>query len=534
MTMAAVLSALEAGDDAAAEAALAPLLAAKPDDPPMLRLQTALLFRQNRAQDALPVAQRYAQAEPSADSLTFLSDIQYRLSAFADYEATLARLIRMDAVTLDQLRTLAKVKMLGGKMAEAQEVLRQAMLRAPDDVEVMAAYGDSFADSPDRAVAAFTAMLPKVAARPDRTSFLVKRIMLHQARANRIAAGRDPDYADSWQEICAWPDQAGLARLHQALIAEVTAGDRARGAAYVDLACVALAHQKWDFAESALAHVRGALPDPVADCATFGGTLHRTLEQQGDEEILSGLAPVQHVFRLGPQSPATLFLASDYGYFKSFTLPYVQALEAAGVRADVQIHLLDGDTAQWAAAAAALAFARTVHIGLSAEASGALTHGILKARVYYHAVRFIRLYQEVKRTGRPTWLLDADVNFLRSPIPVLKGFKDFDVAVRGNPTWFEPTWKFAAACVGIAPSERGLEYARRVAAYIAYWKGRDQWSWGVDQIALYACYARMCEVGRQPATWFLNRDVFCAPGDTGGVFQFPGGIRKYASALQKS
>ena len=533
MTMDVVLSALSAGDDAAAEAALAPLLAAQPNDPAILRLMASLLVRQNRPREALPIVQRYANAEPSADSLTFLSDLHYRLNAFTDYEITLARLIRMNAATSVQLRQLAKVKMVAGKIEEAQEVLRQALIRAPDDVDVMGAYGDSVAGTPARAAAAFEAMLSGVANTPDRTSFLIKRITLHQARANRIRDGLDPDVAASWQEVCAWPDQPGLARLHQALLAEITNG-AARGGAYLDLACVALAHQKWDFAEVALAHMRRGMRDPVADCATFGSVIHGQLEQLSDEALLAGLAPVRHVFRLSPQSPATMFLASDYGYFKRFTVPYVRSLEDAGVRADVQIHLLDGDTAQWAAAAAELAFARTVHIGMSAEASGALAQGILKARVYYHAVRFIRLYQEVKRTGRATWLLDADVNFVGTPLPTFKAFKDFDVALRGNPTWFEPTWKFAAACVGIAPSALGLEYARRVAAYIAYWRSNDRWTWGVDQIALYACYARMCELGRQPATQFLGRDVFASPGDAGGVFQFPGGLRKYASARQES
>lgn len=531
MLMAAVLGALQAGDNAGAEAALKPLLAQHPDDPRLLRLLATALVRQNRPEEAEPPLRRLVAAEPSVDSLSFLADVQYRLHHFAACEETLARLIAMDAASSEQIRLYAKV--IGGKDdgLQARAFLRDAMERT-GDVNLMAAYGDTFGSDPARAALEFEALLPRVAARPDQTAYLLKHATLHRARANRIARGLHPDFAASWEEMCAWADPEGMTRLHQALVAEVTGGPQVRGGAYVDLACTALVQQNWGLAEALLTRVRGKLREPAAACAAFGQAFHEPLEAWGDAEILAGLAPARHMFRLSPQAPATLFLASDTSYFKQFTLPFVKALEAAGVRADVQIHLLDGDTGEWASAAADLAFARCVHLGLSAEASGALTEGIEKARVYYHAVRFIRLHQEVQRTGRATWLLDADVNLLCTPLPMFKAFKDFDVAVRAIPAWLEPNWKFAAACVGIAPTDRGLEYARRVAAYIAYWKANGCWTWGVDQMALYSCYARMCELGRPPATWFLGPDIFCGPGDGTGVFQFMSGIQKYDTAVR--
>ncbi|MBX7197905.1 MAG: tetratricopeptide repeat protein [Rhodospirillaceae bacterium] len=526
--MAAVLSALQAGDNAGAEAALTPLLAVRPEDPQILRLLAIALVRQNRPHEAEPLLRRFVAVEPSVDSLTFLADIQYRIQAFADCEATLARIVGMNAATPVQLRQLAKVKSVTGKAEDARVMLRAALERAPGDIDLIAAYGDSFAADPAQACAALEEMLPRVAGRHDHTSFLLKRITLHRARANRRAAGLSPDVAASWQETCDWPDPDGLARLQQALMAELTAGATVRGGAYLDLACVALAHQNWAFAEHLLGTVRRAMREPTADCAAFGAAFHEPLERQADAQILEGFAPVRHVFRLIPHAPATMFVACDYGYFKRFALPFVKALEDAGIRADVQIHLLDGDTGQWAAAGAALAFAKGVHLGLSAEASGALAQGPARARLYFHAARFIRLYQDISRTGRATWLLDADVNLVRNPTPLFKAFKGFDVAVCGNPSAFEPTAKITANCVGIAPTELGLEYARRVAAYVAHWKAQDRWSWGVDQMALYSCYGRMCELGRPPSTQFLGGDVFHGLGEADGVFDFLGGVRKYA------
>lgn len=533
MLMAAVLTALQSGDNAGAEAALTPLLAVRPDDPQLLRLLAIALVRQNRPHEAEPLLRRFVAVEPSADSLTFLADVQYRIQAFADCEVTLTRIIGMNAATPVQLRQLAKVKSVTGKAEEARTLLREALERAPDNIDLIAAYGDSFADVPARACEALEEMLPRVAGRPDHTSYLLKRITLHRARANRLAAGLNPDLAASWQETCDWPDPEGLARLQQALMRELTAGATARGGAYLDLAYIALAHQNWAFGEHLLGLIRRSMREPTADCAAFGAAFHEPLERQTDAQFLEGFVPVRHVFRLVPQAPATMFVACDHAYFKRFTLPFVKSLEDAGIRADVQIHLLDGDAGQWAAAAADLAFARVVHLGLSAETSGALAQGPARARLYFHAARFIRLYQDITRTGRATWLLDADVRLVRTPIPLFKAFKGFDVAISGNPSAFEPTAKITASCIGIAPTELGLEYARRVAGYIAHWKAQDRWGWGVDQMALYSCYARMCELGRTPATQFLDGQVFHGLSEATGVFDFLGGVRKYAQGSQE-
>lgn len=533
MPVTAVLRALEAGDNTGAEAALKPLLGAEPENPHFLRLLAITLSRQDRMADAEAVLRRCVAAEPSADALGFLADVQYRLHAFADCEATLERVVDLGAATAAQYRLLAKLKSVAGNVREAQALLRKALDRAPDDIELMVAYGDSFSATPDEACAVYEALLPRVAGQLHLTSYLLKRLTLQRARANRISAGLLPDTSSSWQDTCVWPDPEGLARLHQALVAEVGAGSSARAGAYVDLGCVALLHQNWAMAEALFAHVRNAMREPVTDCAAFGAAFHEPLEKWSDADIFAGLAPVQQVLMLRPQAPVTLFLASDYGYFTRFSLQFVKSLEAAGVRADVQIHLLDGKPAQWSDAAAALSFAKTVRVGLSAEASGVMEQGLAQARLYYHAVRFIRLYEEVKRTGRATWLLDADVYYGRDPASVFEQFKGFDVALCGVPSSFEPTLKIAGGCVGIAPTAPGLEYARRVAAYIAYWKANDRWTWGVDQLGLYSCYARMYELNRLPATQFLDRDVCARVGERDSVFQFPAGIEKYAPRDKK-
>jgi hypothetical protein len=166
-------------------------------------------------------------------------------------------------------------------------------------------------------------------------------------------------------------------------------------------------------------------------------------------------------------------------------------------------------------------------VALSVEDSGAAAQDDASAKVYFHAVRFIRFYGELKRTGRPMWLLDVDVDLLQDPMPLLRQLNEFDLAVQTNPCSFEPTSKFKAACVGISPTARGLAYARRIAAYIFYWRRRGEWWWGIDQVALFSSYAHDASRGEAPRTLFLDAMAVRGSGQTGGVFYFPAGLVKF-------
>jgi hypothetical protein len=126
------------------------------------------------------------------------------------------------------------------------------------------------------------------------------------------------------------------------------------------------------------------------------------------------------------------------------------------------------------------------------------------------------------------WMLDCDVQLLRDPRPLFASLNTTDLALRTNSCSFEPMLKITASCVGIAPTEKGLEFARRVAAAIIHWKTRGTWNWGVDQIALFSAYAHMSTQGREPKTLFLdNLAMNDKVGDTGAI-RFMSGMDKFA------
>ena len=524
--------ALATGDLVSAETITRELLAKTPSNAPGLHFLGAVLMHQARFDEAAAALMQAAKHAPSPDILALLAQAQYQLRAFVDSEAALDRLLNEfpAAVAVAQFQLLAKLKGAAGKLDEGRAVLARGKSLHPDSIELMVSYAGTFEDMPDRAGAELEACLAQVGNAPDKTSYLLKFIMSYRARHVRTAFGPMASFARSWSETCAWPDGEGLERLRQSLLAEIGGGASARGGVYLDLACVAMWAGNWQGAEQLLAHVRNGMTGTFADCLVLNADFHAALESRDDAAHFAGLAPVRHLVQPPFQTGETLFLAADPHYFRRFIVPFLSAMDEAGVAADIQVHLLDGTDADWSEAARDLEKLSTLRIGLSAEASGAAAQGAAYARLYYHSVRFIRLYQEVARTQRPLWMLDADVNFVRDPRPVLAGIAGHDIALRSNPYCFEPHWKVMGGCLGVAPTPRGLEFARRVAAYIAHWKNNGKWIWGVDQLSLFLAYVRMCELQQEPKTLFIGPDTICGVGETSGAFQFPAGIQKFIQA----
>ena len=524
--------AFTAGDLLSAETMTRTLLAKEPASVPALHFLGSVLIHQARFDEAAAALTQAAQHAPSPEVLSLLAQAQYRTQAFADSEATLDRLVTEfpAAVAIPQFQQLAKLKSAAGKPEEVRAVFARAKALHPDNFELMVHYANTFGDVPERACAELERCIEQVGNARDKISHLIKFIMLYRARQVRAAFGTMASFARSWPETYLWPDPEGIERLRQSLMEEIKGGVSARVGAYLDLACVAMWAGNWQGAEQLLAHVRNNTTGTFADCFVLNAEFHAALEARTDAEHFADLAPVQHLVQPQFQTGETIFLGADPHYFRRFILPFLGAMDKAGVAADIQVHLLDGTESVWSDAARDLAKLGALRVGLSAEASDAAAQGPAYARVYYHAVRHIRLYQELARARRPLWMLDADVNFVRDPRPLLSSIAGHDIALRTNPYCFEPGEKIQGGCVGAAPTPGGLAFARRVAVYIAHGKRTGKWTWGIDQLALFLAYTRMCELQHEPNTLFLGPDAVCSLGETSGAFQFPAGIQKYMQA----
>lgn len=140
------------------------------------------------------------------------------------------------------------------------------------------------------------------------------------------------------------------------------------------------------------------------------------------------------------------------------------------------------------------------------------------SKVWYHAVRFIRLYQILRVSDGPLWMMDVDALFNRSPKELFASIGDKDCAFRIRPGRLEPWNQFSAGIVGA--TKNALPYFKAIAQYLTHTK--DRWFWGIDQFAMYAAYQHV-----QPSISFLDDKVFNLNCDPDGVVWILGGGDKF-------
>lgn len=520
-------AALAAGDWAAAEGVLRHELAVS-GDPRVLLMLATFLRNHGRLVEAEALVAPAVETAPTAELLNHLALIQYERRDFAASEKTLDRLVAMapSGAGLAAYRLAAKVKRVVRGDAAAREILLNAAHAHPGRADFMIAYADTL--PAEEAIAALEKYVSETPLDPGSLANLRYRIMLYRAPLVRRMRGL-ADYGVSWADTYRWPDSDSLGHLKAALDAQVAAG--AKGAATkLLLAYAAAAEGDWDSANAHLAGVRSGTERTPADFTAFGKAFHSNLDAVTDADIFAGLAPVQRILAPPPQTGETLFVSSDPKYFVKFTIPFLRRLDAMAAPADVHVHLLDGPESEWASAREALGAFSNTRVTLTAEASGVAAQGAVSARTYYHAVRYLRLFEELQRCRSPMWILDVDIHVQRDPRPLFTSLAHADVAMRTHPCAFESVMKIAASCIGVAPTPLGIAYARRVAAYITHWRKLGTWGWGIDQVALFSSYAHMDTMGTAPETLFLDDTAITGPTGNSGILKHDHGVDKYVNA----
>jgi hypothetical protein len=123
--------------------------------------------------------------------------------------------------------------------------------------------------------------------------------------------------------------------------------------------------------------------------------------------------------------------------------------------------------------------------------------------------------------------MDVDALLHNDPNPMFAAMGSADAAFRVRPARWEPWNQFNASVMAIAPTPRGTRYLRTIAAYISDCFQNGGLRWGVDQLAMYAVYANIRDLGEDPSihllddravdyTYFDDGFVWCNSG--GGKF----------------
>ena len=493
-----------------------------PSDETVLSAARAAFDQGDLAGAGARVTAHLAAQPDDIKALALLANIQEKLGAMAESADTVTRLAALAPARVDAAgyRMLAKFRMFEGKPDIARAVLGQALAVYPQNLDLHIMHAGLAGDL-KKVCTALEGVVALAANDPNAVVIALKALVGSRAHLARQRAGL-PDDAVSWEDTCAWPDPEGLERFRQ-VISNLNK-QAPRPDLVIDAACVAICQREWDRADDLLAAVRERVPGTLADYTAFGAAFHAGLDRFDYAAIAGLLPPVHHILSPAPQSGETMLFGSDPGYFRKFTAPFIAAVDAMKIPADIQVHIMGGDAAAWREMAAGLDQLSHVRVGFSAEDPGAAGANI---GLYTHAIRFVRQYLEAARLQRRIWAFDVDGFVQHDPRPLLGRLAEYDVSIRTNPILFTPPARVAGNFVGIAPTPLGLEYGRRTAAYIMYWKERGTWSWGIDQVALHSAYAHMARIGQEPKTYFQGAADVSNADDNDAVFYFPTGIKKY-------
>ncbi len=224
---------------------------------------------------------------------------------------------------------------------------------------------------------------------------------------------------------------------------------------------------------------------------TFAPKFYADLEDMSDDDTLRALPPYEwHKPAEGmiPGEPIA-FLACDLDYYRDFAVPMLRSLDTVAPNARVHVHLMMCDRS--AIPDAPMPVNMTVEYMEIADKRTASVR-----RAYYHAIRFVRMWQLAKAYACPMWLMDVDALFRNDPAAMFSLLAG-GVAFRARPGRLESWNQYNASVVGISGDDVSLRWLRLIAGFITNaWK-LNQLSWGIDQLAMYGAY------------WYL-RDCGCA------------------------
>lgn len=434
----------------------------------------------------------------NADVLTEYAVAQFQTKQFVESIPTLERITALSP-SAPIYRALFKMKKNAGDKAGALSAIREGLERFPLDVALARSCLDQAVAT--AAQAAMRAAVPTMADAGQRSDTL-RYLTEMQAAKNRAVAGL-PQEAVDWADLVRWADPAGMAALASSLEDELRS-PAPRAAAVGERAMAAVAQMDWTGAEHWFARARAQTTHSVADVAVFDPEFFKRLERMTDEDICSPFPPTCEVVARHTWPSGMAYVSCDPKYFELFMPRFLQSLAEAGAAAGVHIHLLDGAEADWARLAASLPTYEGISVSMTAEGGQRRTFLGPAARYYYHAARYVRLYQYLKQNLRPVWIMDVDLVAELDPTPMFDLLQHHDFCATTSPVSFEPWAKLHAGLIGIAPTVAGLRFCRLVAAYVSTWFQKGNLQWGIDQLALFAAYFYLEQQGQAPATRFLG------------------------------
>ena len=492
--------AVSRGDMANAEAIFREAVRVDPANARASHYLASIYLQQNRRAEAETVLINAANRKPLVDSMRMLADIfdtSNRVKQAAICYETILNALPTDVATLIKLGE-AREKL--EDKAGAIESYRRAMAAKPDDINAVFKYANALGDAElAEAVRAVEDLLARHSGLPERVTIL-SFLLSRKESSERIRRGEMPYH-------CARVDELFFSHALE-YAKQFEHSTAALYAANPDNVKVRLMHGNAKFCLRDR-HAAEALwqpetqPGSVVETVRFSQSFFDELKTFSDADLIRGLPPVLTPLPPRADPRGTLYLSCNAMYFHAFALPMIISLHERSPETSLHMHIMDIDAAGTEQAAAVLKKLGGDKFSLSVERPG-LDGNTIPGRCYYHAIRFIRLYDLLRELKSPLWLMDVDAVVNRDLGEMFDMMKGSDASMRIRPGRLEPWNQFNACVVGANPTPTSLAYFRSIAAYTAYFYHRDRLRWGIDQLAMYGVFEDMRDRGQAPALALLG------------------------------
>ncbi len=323
---------------------------------------------------------------------------------------------------------------------------------------------------------------------------------------------------------------------YEAEIDEMLVGDSTNNFLAVLKASCLIARGKRKDAQKYYDIRKAAQPQSIYANVVFDDALYQRLEAEGDSELTDGLPPLEKVLSPAFADAPIIFFSCDSRYYLKFVRTMLLSIDdvvdkSRPQKLQVHVHIMDASREEIAEALAFCAKLLNTSVAITAEHPSARAKGEVSARAYFHAIRFVRMYQIAVEYQKPLWMMDVDGLMHRDPRVVFDGIGTADIALYGHPARWEPWMQYNASMVGIRPTEKAVAYLRLVAGYIRHFHRRNELYWGIDQLAMYAVLEFLRDQGRGPSVIMLTALIIDGECSDEGIVWGTGPLKKMPKAF---
>lgn len=522
-------AAIDRKDWVAADALLRRRLDAAPQDPDLLFDLGFVAHRRNSLAEAEGFLRKAAELGAGEQSWLLLGRIFAGARRDTDALRAYKAVVKSNPARFEALIALGDIRQRNGDRPGARENYRQAVAARPDDPDAVIKYANAvWDDSPDTAVAMTLDILARTRDLPARARVL-QTALWQQECWERIQRGQAPYHAAHLDELF-FTHAARLLADFETTYAALAASDTG---AKAGLGLAHFCRRDRHGAEALFQAAGPAIAGSVLEAARFSPAFHEALRRHSDADLEAALPPVVTVRPRVPDPAGVLYLSCDSIYFTGFGLPLLCSLRANSPATPVHLHVIDPGPGE-AQRIAAFCDALGLRFGLTTETPGLKAAPVQDARNYFHSIRFIRFHKHLRAYGCPLWMADVDAVVHRDLEPLFKTLDGGGAAMRIRPGRLEPQNQFNACVIGAAQSPRSLGYYRQIAAYIAHFHRENALRWGIDQLAMYAVFADLQDLGRAPALTLLDVKAIDYDYLDDGFFWCSSGARKFQQLQRTS